>query len=126
MPRGQGEVLLVVEDDPEVRALAERMLASLGYRVVPAGDAFAGLEALEETPDIELLLSDVVLPGGMNGLDFAKEARTRRPALKVLFMSGYTGSAGFQNNLLAEGVETLQKPFRKLDLAQNIREALDE
>ena len=126
VPRGRGEVLLVVEDDPEVRALAERMLEDIGYRVVSAGEASAGLEVLEETPDIELLLSDVVLPGGMNGLDFAREARTRRPALKVLFMSGYTGSAIFQSNLHAEGVEALQKPFRKLDLAQKIREALDE
>jgi prevent-host-death family protein len=125
MPPGRGEMILIVEDDPDVRTLAGKMLEGLGYRVTAAADAAAGLAALEDAPEVDLLLSDMILPGVMGGPDFANTARTRQPTLKVLFMSGYTGSTVFQHGLQAEAAEVLQKPFRKLELAQRVREMLD-
>ena len=124
-PSGHGETVLLVEDDPDVRALAERMLEDLGYRVLSAADARAGLRALEDAPHVDLLLSDVVLPGGMSGLDFAAEVARRNPAIKRLFMSGYTGAAANRRRPLPAGADLLDKPFRKHNLGVKIRAALD-
>ncbi len=125
MPRGQGETVLVVEDESDVRTLAEALLGSLGYRVLTAGDGREGLMILEKEPGIDLLLSDVVLPGRMSGPDLADQAKRRHAKLKILFMSGYAETLFHHHGPLSEGADLLNKPFRKLELAQKIRAALD-
>ena len=122
---GQQEMVLVVEDDDEVRALAITVLESLGYRIAEAADGEAGLRALEENPEIVLLFSDVVLPGAMSGPEFVREAQRRRPELKVLFTSGYTENAIVHHGRLEEGVELIEKPYRKAALARRIRAVLE-
>jgi PAS domain S-box-containing protein len=123
-PRGHGETVLVVEDDPDVRRLAVSLLESLGYGVLHAADETSALKALSETPGIDLLLSDVVLARGSNGPGLAQAAKERRPDLKVLFMSGYPGKA-LDHYRLDDGARVLRKPFRRSDLAKTVREALD-
>ena len=123
-PEGRGEIVLVVEDDPEVRTLTIVLLQNLGYATL---DAQSGLDALaisERARGIDLLLTDVVLPGGMNGRDLATEILSRRPGLPVLYMSGYTQDAVVHHGRLDEGVELLHKPFRKHELAAKVRHAL--
>ncbi|MDH3595339.1 MAG: PAS domain S-box protein [Rhodospirillales bacterium] len=124
-PRGQGEAVLVIEDDPDVRTLAKAMLEGLGYRVLTAADAPAGLKRLEQQSEVDLLLCDIVLPGGMSGPDLAKRARVMKPGLPVLFMSGYAQTSLRQKTPLPEGCDLLDKPFRRHDLAQRVRAALD-
>jgi len=121
---GHGETILVVEDDPDVRTLAIAMLDSLGYRVLDARTAKDALCLLGTTPDIHLLLSDVILPDGMNGPELADVAVQRRPGLRVMFMSGYTDNALLQRGHVPPGTPLLQKPFRKSDLEAVLRVAL--
>jgi CheY-like chemotaxis protein/two-component sensor histidine kinase len=121
---GKGEVVLVVEDDPSVRKLALRMLAGLGYRALEAEDAGAAMRLLEGEARIDLLLTDVVLPGAMGGTALARAARERRPGLGVLYMSGYTANAIVHNGVLDEGVHLLTKPFGRQELAAKLREVL--
>lgn len=123
-PTGQ-EKILVVEDEEDVRHLVCRLLSGLGYRIVDAMDGKAALEALESEPDVSLLFTDVVLPGGMNGPDIAREAQVRKPDLKVLYTSGYTGNAIQQLEALGGGVRLISKPYAIEDLAQMVRETLD-
>jgi CheY-like chemotaxis protein len=118
------ETVLLVEDDPLVRDNAANQLASLGYRVVQAADGRAGLALLKERHDIELLFTDVILPGGMSGRLLAEEACKLRPGLKVLFTSGYTENAIVHHGRLDHGVLLLAKPYRKADLARMVRVAL--
>jgi len=125
VPRGQGEQILVVEDDASVRALTVSFLQTLGYRTCEAADAAAGLEALGKAPDVRLLLSDVILPGGSSAPDLTREAKRRRPDLRVLFMSGYTENTIVHNGRLDRGVELLEKPFTRAELARKVREVLD-
>ena len=94
VPAGRGETILVVEDNAEVRRLVEGMLESLGYRTVLAADAASGLAALDRPgPLPDLLLSDVILTGGVTGFQLADKARARHPGLRTVFMSGYTADA---------------------------------
>ncbi len=123
--RGHGETVLVVEDDDDARELARTTLEGLGYRVLTAEDARAGLAALETAPRIDLLFSDVVLPGGASGPDMAREAKRRFPELKVLFISGFAGSAAHTGTSLPRNADLLTKPFHKGELAQRVRAALD-
>jgi PAS domain S-box-containing protein len=124
---GGHERILVVEDDPSVRAAVVGQLASLGYTTCEAGDGFAGLRALENAlRPHDLLLTDVVIPGPMNGKALADEVKRRWPAVKVVFMSGYSENAVIHHGRLDAGVRLLNKPFRKSDLAHTVREALDE
>ncbi|HYQ92757.1 MAG TPA: ATP-binding protein, partial [Candidatus Competibacteraceae bacterium] len=116
--------LMVVEDDAQVRKLAVNMLHSLGYQTVEAGDAWTALRLLAERPDVDLLFTDVVLPGGMSGVDLMHEARKKRPELKVLFTSGYTEHALIHNGQVQDGVELLPKPYRKVSLAKKVRAIL--
>jgi PAS domain S-box-containing protein len=126
VPRGQGETILVIEDNEEVRGLAVRMIERLGYRVRDVPEAASALSLLEQEGDsIDLVLSDVVLPGGMSGPKFADAAREFRPDLKVIFMSGYPAEASHRNGLLAPDKVLLNKPFEKRQLARALREALD-
>jgi signal transduction histidine kinase/ActR/RegA family two-component response regulator len=124
---GGTERLLVVEDDPQVRASVVRQLQSLGYAVSQAGDGVAGLAAVSEARrPFDLLLTDVVMPGPLNGKALADEVGRRAPATRVVFMSGYTDNILLSRGSIDAGVRLLNKPFRKSDLARMIREALDE
>jgi len=122
---GHGEAIFVVEDDSGVRQFVVTLLTDLGYSLREAVDGPAALEALKSGVTVDLLLSDVVLPKGMSGPALAKAARSLDPALKVLFMSGYTRDALLREGALEEQVHIIMKPFRKIDLAAKIRAVLD-
>lgn len=123
IPLGQGEKVLLVEDDPDVRVLSRRMLTELGYKVREVGDAAAAREALaRETPD--LVLSDVVLPGGTSGPELAEEIKAVHSDMKVLFMSGYARDSMRGSNADALKHTLLAKPFRRHALAGALRAAL--
>ena len=124
MPRGT-ETVLVVEDEQSVRAVVVYLLKNLGYRVVEAEDGPEAIERLKETGSIDLLFTDVILPGGMNGHEVAKEVLKRVPGTPVLYTSGYTGAAILDGGKLADGVELLSKPYPMRLLAAKIREKLD-
>jgi len=119
------ETILVVEDDAEVRQLAMSVLKSLGYAALEAGDAESALAVLDLRPEIALLFTDVVLPGGVNGAQLARLAHERYPDLKVLYTSGYTDNAIVHRGVLDEGAEMIGKPFRKAALARKVRTILD-
>ena len=121
----KGEVILVVEDDPDVRKLVLGMVESLGYQTIAAIDGPSALEALDRVGKVDLLFTDVVLPRGMNGAALARAAQERQSGLRVLYMSGYTRNAILHNGALDEGVQLITKPFRKADLAGKLREVLN-
>lgn len=121
---GGGERVLVVEDNEDVRNLSNLVLNGLGYRTVLAGDARAALDILAVTPDIDVLFTDVVLPGGTNGFELAQQARALRPRLKILYTSGYTNNAIMQSGAADEKIVLITKPYRKADLAQKMRQVL--
>lgn len=120
------EKILILEDDPDVRELTILQLSSLGYEVLEAEDGNTALSILKADDSIDLLLSDVVLPGGLRGPEVAQKAREFSPDLKVLFMSGYTQNALDSHSALAEAAQLLNKPFRKKDLGDRIREILEQ
>lgn len=124
--RGGTEKLLVVEDDPLVRDHVAAQLRDLGYRVVVASQAAEAMEALHQQADFDLLFTDVVMPGGMHGPALALEARQLHPKLRVLFTSGYTQNGIVHHGRLDPGVLLLNKPYRRRDLAEKIRQALDD
>jgi PAS domain S-box-containing protein len=124
-PRGRRETIVLVEDEPEVRSLAVTLLDGLGYTVIEAASAGAALAMFEATPQVDMLLTDVVLPGGMSGADLAEEVGRRWPEAKILYMTGYT-EVEVQGRLgLDDGVAMLQKPFRKAELAARVRQVLE-
>ena len=116
---------MVVEDDPEVRRVAGLMLEGLGYHVLTAEDASAGLEVLKRAPGVCLLLSDIALPGGVSGPEMVDEVRKDRPELKVLFMSGHGSGVVNQRHRLDRSDPLLMKPFHRRQLAQKVRAILD-
>ncbi len=126
LPSMGGEVVLVVEDDRNLRSLTLLVLKSLGYRTVEAEDGPAACEILDGTDRIDLLLTDVVLPKGMNGPELAKHAKSRRPGLRVLFVSGYPRDAILRDGMLDDDMYLLSKPFPKVELARMVRRVLDE
>ncbi len=113
-------VVLVVEDEPPVRMVVVDVLADLGYAVLEAGDGRSGLHILDSIAHIDLLLTDVGLPGGMNGRQLADAARQQRPDLKVLFMTGYAENSGANSRLLEEGMQIMTKPFTIDTLAARV------
>jgi PAS domain S-box-containing protein len=119
-PAATGETVLLVEDDEQVLAMAVESLEELHYRVVVAHDAREALEHLRGTERIDIMFSDVVMPGGMNGTQLANEAKALRPGLKVLLTSGYVGEAG-NGELLEKDMPLLTKPYRRDDLAEKLR-----
>jgi PAS domain S-box-containing protein len=123
--KGGGETILVVEDNPDVRRLVVRQLRDLGYDVIEAANGPQALQILDGGAPIDLLFTDVVMPGGMTGRQLAEAAKTRRPGLKTLFTSGYTEDSILRLGKLDPGVRLLSKPYRKHELATRIREALD-
>ncbi len=124
-PQTGNETILVLEDDPDVRELTVLQLESLGYNVVQAHDGQSALDVINNEEKIDLLLSDVVLPGGLRGPEVAQKARQTKPGLSVLFMSGYTQNALDSHPEIGESSLLLNKPFRKKELAEKIREAID-
>jgi CheY-like chemotaxis protein len=120
-PANGHETVLVVEDDLDVLNIAVSGLVDLGYDVKAATDAQEALAILRADPSIDVLFSDVVMPGGMNGAQLAVEAQRIRPDLKVLLTSGYTASALTQEHGLPEAMEVLRKPYRWEELAEKIR-----
>ena len=119
------ETILVVEDDDALRSYTVETLAELGYRVLPATNGAAALEILDSGNDIDLLFTDVVMPGGLNGRQLADEAVRRRPGLKVLFTTGYTRNAIVHHGRLDAGVEMVGKPFSSDELIRKVRAVLD-
>ena len=122
---GTSEMILVVEDDPDVRNYSSETLSQLGYRVLEAQNGATALGLLDANPDIKAIFTDVGLPGGMNGRKLAEEARKRRPDLKVLFTTGYARNAIVHDGRLDPGVELLTKPFTQAALATKLRDILD-
>jgi CheY-like chemotaxis protein len=123
-PAGEGEVVLLVDDDPTIRMLAGEVLTDAGYAVIEAPDGPSGLRILESNAKIDLLITDVGLPGGLNGRQVADAARTSRPDLKVLFITGYAENAVVGGGRLAKGMFLLSKPFEMEMLAARIQEIL--
>ncbi len=113
-----------MEDDVEVRTLVVSLLGDLGYAVRAAGDGKGALALLDERPQADLLLTDVVLPNGMSGRALAEEVQRRLPGTAILYMSGYTENSIVHHGRLEDGVQLLQKPFRMSDLARAVRRAL--
>jgi PAS domain S-box-containing protein len=122
---GGDEVILVVEDDRLVRRYVVTQIESLGYATLEAGNAAEALAVIDNVGTIDLLFTDVIMPGSLNGRQLVDEALKRRPSLKTLFTSGYTENAIVHHGRLDTGVLLLAKPYRKADLARMIRTALD-
>jgi len=121
---GGNEKILVVEDNDDVRQLVVQMLGSLGYAVEARSTATDALATLRAGANVDLMLTDVVLAGGMDGRTLAEAAQATMPRLKVLFMSGYTEHAILHQARLGSGAQLLQKPFRKADVAAKLRQVL--
>ena len=119
------ETVVVVEDEEGLRLLITSLLERFGYTVLVAANAAHAIELFDEHPSIDLLLTDVVMPGG-SGPDLSTWLGKGRPQLKVLYMSGYTDEAIVQHGVLAPGIAFLHKPFTAQALAQKIREVLDQ
>ena len=118
--RGHSEVILVVEDDDLVRASAVSMLRDLGYTCIHASDGAAALEILKGGAKVDLLFTDVIMPGPVRSRDLAAEALRLRPGLPVLYTSGYTENAIVHHGRLDEGVQLLSKPYTQEDLARKV------
>ena len=123
---GGAETILVVEDDGAVREHVVAQLIALGYQVLEASAGAEAIETLKQTPSIDLLFTDVVMPGGMGGKELADLARQLRPNLKVLYTSGYTENSIVHHGKLDPGVKLLNKPYRREQLAVKVREILEE
>jgi signal transduction histidine kinase/DNA-binding response OmpR family regulator len=122
---GRGEIVLVVEDDDDVRAHSAGILRELGYRVLAAPDGLTALRLLKDRSDIALLFTDVGLAGGLDGRQLGDEARRRHPALKVLFTTGYARNAFVPRERIDPGVALIVKPFTYAALATKIRQVVD-
>jgi CheY-like chemotaxis protein len=122
---GAGETVLVVDDEPSVRMLIVDILEELGYTAIEAADGAEGLAILQTDTRVDLLVTDVGLPGGMNGRQLADAARAKRPELKVLFITGYAENAVIGSANLGAGMRVLTKPFDLDILAARIREMIE-
>jgi signal transduction histidine kinase/CHASE3 domain sensor protein/ActR/RegA family two-component response regulator len=125
-PPGGSETILVVEDDVLVRSYVVTQLRSLGYRTLEAIDAADALAVAESGAAIDLVFTDIVMPGGMNGRELADQLIRRAPTTRVLFTSGYAENAIIHHGRLDPGVNLLTKPYRKSDLARMVRAAIDD
>jgi CheY-like chemotaxis protein len=123
-PRARGETVLVVEDAEGLRKLTKRLLERLGYTVLLAGNAEEALQLFESNASVDLVLTDVVMPGA-SGPELTRQLVGQRPALKVIYMSGYTEQGIVHHGVLKPGVAFLHKPFTSDDLGRKIREVLD-
>jgi signal transduction histidine kinase/ActR/RegA family two-component response regulator len=125
LPRSHGECVLLVDDDDSVLAMTTRMLESLGYAVKPAGSAHEALGVLNDSPQVDLLMTDIMLGGGYSGPELAREVEHRRPDLPVLFVSGFSQGKLEESGFVGSKVSFLAKPFRKAGVAQAVHAALD-
>ncbi len=123
-PLAQGETVLVAEDDPDFRALVIALLDSLGYQIMEADTGAAALELLASGKHADLLLTDLILPGGMTGHELAMETKNLNPEIGVLYMSGYTENTIVHHGRLDAGANLLEKPFHRTDLAKALRSVL--
>ena len=121
----RSETVLVVDDEPTVRMLVAEVLAEAGFTALEAADGAAGLNILESGARVDLLVTDVGLPGGLNGRQVADAGRVLRPGLKVLFITGYAENAAVGNGHLEPGMQVLTKPFAMTALADRIREMIE-
>ncbi len=125
MPRGRGELILLVEDEPGILDAGRAMLSALGYQVLTASCPSEAIECVRTQVDmLHLLITDVVMPG-MNGRDLVSAVRTLRPNIRYLYISGYTANIIAQHGILEEGTALLPKPFSMKDLAEKVRAILD-
>jgi CheY-like chemotaxis protein len=122
----QGAQILVVDDDQLIRDVTLRRLTSLGYRAIAAASGAEALEALASGADVDLLLTDIRMPGGLHGPALAKEARRLRPQIKVLFVTGAPDDALLQEAADADDEQLLLKPCTKAELAEKLREVLTD
>jgi PAS domain S-box-containing protein len=122
---GGSEVILVVEDDPMVRAFVVNQLTGLGYKTIAASDGRAAMAIVERGEPFDLLFTDIVMPGGLSGRNLADAVARQRPGIKVLYTSGYTDNAVVHHGRLDEGLLLLTKPYRKPQLAKMVRQALE-
>lgn len=125
-PQKKSKLILIVEDNPDVLALTSAMTESLGYDIITAENGDDALRQLEQNTDIDLLLTDVMLPGSLNGPVLAKRALAMYPNIKVLFNSGYAEQAIIESGLLDKHMHMLSKPFRKPQLAHKLNELLGD
>ncbi len=116
--------MLLVDDEPTLRPLLAEVLRTEGYEVPEAADSIAGLKVLQSSVRLDLLVSDVGLPGGMNGRQMADAGRVHRPGLKVLFITGYAENALISNEQLDPGMAVLTKPFRLETLTSRVHEMI--
>ncbi|WP_240364901.1 ATP-binding response regulator, partial [Pseudomonas syringae] len=119
-----GETILIVDDEPTVRMLLTDALGDLGYTLIEAADSLAGLKLLRSDVHIDLLITDVGLPGGMNGRQMADAGREVRPHLKTLFITGYAENAAIGDEQLGPGMRVLTKPFAIDALAARVQELM--
>ena len=120
---GRGEAVLVVEDEPAVRMLVAEALGEIGYRTLEAADAAEALAILSAAGPVDLLVSDVGLPG-MNGRDLAERGRALRPGLKIILMTGYAEKAALRSEFLRDGMRLIAKPFTTDELSKHVQEIL--
>ena len=123
---GRGESVLVIDDEPTVRMLMIEVLEEAGFVVIEAGDGFTGLKILQSDTRIDLLITDVGLPGGTNGRQVAEAARASRPDLKVLFITGFAENAAIAHGHLDPGTQVMAKPFVMAALANKAREMIEQ
>jgi CheY-like chemotaxis protein len=123
-PKG-GKLILVVEDDLPVRITVVNMLTELGYRTIEAANGAEALALIDENPDIDLVFTDMVLPAGLSGAEIASEARKRLPDIRILFTSGYSENYLDTSGSNQEADQILRKPYRKRDMANIVKSALD-
>jgi CheY-like chemotaxis protein len=124
VPSDGGETILIVEDDELVHKYVKGLIESLGYRVLSARSGVDALEILRQDTPIDLLFTDVYMPGGIHGPQLVAEACRLRPKLKVLYTSGYLNYSVLRKGL-DPGIGQVSKPYRRHDLAEKLREALD-
>ena len=122
--RGVGETILVVDDEPAIRGLIVEVLQEFGYRTLDAADGPGGLRMIQAQAQIDLLITDVGLPGGMNGRQLADASRAVRPGLKILFITGYAEKTVIGNGPLEPGMEILPKPFTMAAIGSRVRAIL--
>jgi CheY-like chemotaxis protein len=125
LPRGS-ETVLVVEDEEDVRETVVSLLGELGYRVLPVATPGEALETLAREPDVAVLFTDVMMPGGIRGTQLAQRARELRPKLRVLYTTGFTSTGILQREMLSERAEMIGKPYTNEELAHVLRGLLDE
>jgi CheY-like chemotaxis protein len=125
LEQSEGETILVIDNEEAIRMLITDVLEEAGYRILEAADGVAGLKILQSDARIDLLITDVGLPGGFNGRQVADAARQTRPDLKVLLVTGYAENAVVGSGHLDPGMQVITKPFPMATLALRVREIIE-